>query len=546
MDSSSEVIRPHQSCSDCGSSDALSVYSDGHTFCFSCQTHTPSGEESSEAPSTSKKKEDLIPKDLLTVSPLKKRGITSKTCEKYGYFIGDYKGKTVQVAVYYDELQEPIGQKIRTADKTFKSIGQVSSRFFGQHLFSGGKKLVVTEGEIDCLTVSQVQGNKYPVVSLPLGASSAKKTFKAQHKWLEGFEEVILMFDMDKAGQEGVESVLGLLSPNKLKIATLPLKDPNECLLAGEEEAIKTAIWNAQTHKPDGIINGKDLWEDLVNEEDDVEGFSYPWEIPLEGLTMGLRKGELVVVAAGTGIGKTTFVRQTAYHLGIHHKLKIGLMMLEENPKRTAKGMMSVYAGKRLHINRKSITEEKYKEAFDATMGTGRFIIYDHFGSVSGDDLISQIRYLASVEGCDFILLDHISIAISGLAERDERKLIDQILTNLAQIAEGLNVGILAITHLNRDSDGASHEEGGKVSIKQFRGSGAIGQLAHMAIGLERNQQDEGLAKNLVKIRLLKCRHTGETGVGGYLYYNKETDRLEAADPKDFRDAPEDFPTGEF
>ena len=544
----SEIMETHLPCSACGSSDAVTLYDDGHTFCFSCEDYQRGNSSPLQAAKKKKKPVDCIAECDMETKPLTKRGIKAETCKKYGYFMGhDEYGNAVQIANYYNNDGELIFQKSRDADKNMFIRGKEKPIFFGQHLFKGGgKKLIITEGEIDCLTVSQVQGNKYPVVSLPLGASSAKKTFKAQHKWLEGFEEVILMFDMDKAGQEGVESVLGLLSPNKLKIATLPLKDPNECLLAGEEEAIKTAIWNAQTHKPDGIINGKDLWEDLVNEEDDVEGFSYPWEIPLEGLTMGLRKGELVVVAAGTGIGKTTFVRQTAYHLGIHHKLKIGLMMLEENPKRTAKGMMSVYAGKRLHINRKSITEEKYKEAFDATMGTGRFIIYDHFGSVSGDDLISQIRYLASVEGCDFILLDHISIAISGLAERDERKLIDQILTNLAQIAEGLNVGILAITHLNRDSDGASHEEGGKVSIKQFRGSGAIGQLAHMAIGLERNQQDEGLAKNLVKIRLLKCRHTGETGVGGYLYYNKETDRLEAADPKDFRDAPEDFPTGEF
>ncbi len=60
----------------------------------------------------------------------------------------------------------------------------------------------MTEGEIDCLTVSQVQGNKYPVVSIPTGAASAAKVFRANFNWLESFEEVIVMFDMDDAGRK--------------------------------------------------------------------------------------------------------------------------------------------------------------------------------------------------------------------------------------------------------------------------------------------------------------------------------------------------------
>jgi len=89
---------------------------------------------------------------------------------KYGYRIGSYKGQKVQVATYYNDNLEPIGQKVRDKDKNFVSLGHISNRFFGQHLFKGGKKLVITEGEIDCLSVSQVFENKYPVVSLPLGA----------------------------------------------------------------------------------------------------------------------------------------------------------------------------------------------------------------------------------------------------------------------------------------------------------------------------------------------------------------------------------------
>ena len=175
----SEVLHPHEPCPDCGSSDGMSIYDDGHTFCFVCKKWR-AGEGDVKEHRDPKKPLPLLEKEDIKVAPLRKRGITSTTCERYGYSIGVFKGQTVQVAPYYNDIQEMVGQKIRTKDKDFITLGKVSDRFFGQHLFQGGKKLVITEGEIDCLSVSQAFDNKYPVVSLPLGSQSAKKVFKAQ------------------------------------------------------------------------------------------------------------------------------------------------------------------------------------------------------------------------------------------------------------------------------------------------------------------------------------------------------------------------------
>lgn len=137
---------------------------------------------------------------------------------------------------------------------------------------------------------------------------------------------------------------------------------------------------------------------------------------------------------------------------------------------------------------------------------------------------------MAVGEGCDFIILDHVSIAVSGLEGDNERKLIDILMTTMRSLVEETGVGLVVISHLKRPDGQQSHEEGGVTSLSQLRGSGAIAQLADTVIGLERNQQAEGKEKNLVRIRLLKCRFTGETGIAGYLWYNKETDRLEGVD----------------
>ena len=239
MDNASEIVAAHQPCPDCGSHDALAVYSDGSTYCFSCETaHKNVTDTRIEESVSSKVGHNLIPPSDMTFESLKSRCLEEATCRKYGYYVTKYNGQPCQVACYYDDSGNMVGQKLRFKDKQFSVLGKISKRFFGQHLFNSGKRLVVTEGEIDCLTVSQIGGNRYPVVSIPNGCTSAKKIFNENLEWLSNFEEVIVMFDMDEPGRKAVEDVCRILPYGKLKIANLPLKDPNECLMAHRAGAV--------------------------------------------------------------------------------------------------------------------------------------------------------------------------------------------------------------------------------------------------------------------------------------------------------------------
>lgn len=60
--------------------------------------------------------------------------------------------------------------------------------------------------------------------------------------------------------------------------------------------------------------------------------------------------------------------------------------------------------------------------------------------------------------------------------------------------------------------------------MSQLRGSHAIAQLSDFVIGLERNQQGDN--PNLVVVRILKNRFSGDTGICQHLVYNKETGRM--------------------
>lgn len=519
--STSEILRAHLPCPDCGSSDALSEYIDGHTYCYSCNALHNSNE------TMTTKYDDFITD--MTLKPLKARGITESTCRKYQYYYTTYKGKPCQVANYFDKYGTIIGQKLRFQDKSFATKGKISKTFFGQQLYNRGSRLIITEGEIDCLTVSQLLGNQEPVVSIPCGAQSAKKVFEANLKWLEGFDEVVVVFDNDDAGRSGAQEIEGILSPDKLRIATLKqYKDPNEYYINDKGNELLEALENAKRVTPENIINADTLLDDLLEEPEEVTGYGLPWNVKADKMIRGVRKGEITMLTAGTGIGKSTMIREIGYHLVMKHGLKIGSMMLEENVLRTSKGYIGLYLNKPVHLSRKGISNKKYTEAFVNTLGTGNFVMYNHFGSLDNSAILKAIRYMAVTEKCDFILIDHISIAVSGIESNNERKLIDILMTRLRQLCEELGVGLICICHLKRGDGKKSAEEGGSISLEDLRGSQAIAQLSDTIIALERNQQSESdVKKNLVQMRVLKCRQTGDTGIGGKLWFNKEKNRLE-------------------
>ena len=122
-------------------------------------------------------------------------------------------------------------------------------------------------------------------------------------------------------------------------------------------------------------------------------------------------------------------------------------------------------------------------------------------------------------EGCDFIIFDHVSIAVSGLDESamSERKTIDKLMTQLRSLIEETGAGIVVVSHLRKgDTKATPFEQGGTISLDDLRGSGTLKQLPDTILALERNQQaDEEDQRNTLKIRLLKCRWKGTTGIAG-------------------------------
>ena len=319
---------------------------------------------------------------------------------------------------------------------------------------------------------------------------------------------------------------------------TLPTdyKDANDMLKDNKMKAFMECWWAAKLFAPDGIIRGDNMW-DIVNEEIDQSFVEYPWQ-GMNDLTYGIRTHELITIAAGSGMGKSQFLRELIYYLiNVEDSGNIGLLMMEESTRRTGLSLMSMSANRPLHLPDTYIDDTEMREHYDATLGTGKVFLYDSFGSNTIDNIISRVRYMAKGLDCKYVFLDHISIIVSDQQSGDERKALDEIATKLRTLIQETGIALFMVSHLKRPG-GTAHEEGGITSLSQLRGSAGIGQLSDMVIGLERDgQHDDPQIRNTTTIRVLKNRFSGLTGPACYLYYDKDTGRmLETTKPNEGND----------
>ena len=465
---------------------------------------------------------------------ISERSISEATCRTYGVTIQNNK----QFYPYYDQSGKHVANKVRHPDKNFHSEGQLQpAGLFGQQLFQqSGKYITITEGEIDAMSAYEMLGSKWAVVSIKNGAQSAVRDVKAQFEYLNRFENIVLCFDADEHGQKAANAVAQIFEPNKCRIMHLAMKDANEYLKANQRELFTKAWWEAKPYTPAGIVNLKDF--DGLYDKDNRETVPYPYA-GLNDMLYGMRTGELVTFTAGTGAGKSSIIRELEHHLLNNTDSNIGIISLEENIKQTIFHLMSVQASKRLYIDevRAKVPEELLREYEKATVGTGRVFAFDHFGSIQTEEILARVRYMIKALDCRYIIIDHLSILVSGLEGEDERRNIDKMMTQLRSLVEETQCCMLLVSHLRRANGDKGQEQGVQISLSMLRGSHSIAQLSDAVIAMERDQQaSDPIVSNTTTIRVLKNRYAGETGIGTYLLYDRETGRMTEIDDPNAED----------
>lgn len=549
-----KIVKAHIACKKCGSSDALCEYEGGSSYCFSCKTYTPSVQDILAGKNNKDFKPDaedisrygrgdklFMVIEQADCGPIKSRKISAEVTKFFGVRVSyDEDRNDVRHAYPYEVDKFGVAQayKIRSVkDKKFSSIGKIKG-LCGRHLFtSGGKRLVITEGEIDMLSVAQASldkyGKIYPVISVR-SATTIEADLLEHREWIRSFDEVVYCKDADERGDESAAKVSKIIGLDKVKIATFgKYKDPNEMLVNENGIELNNCIWNAQHVIPSGIITKEKLWEALCS-YNQLESIPYPDCVgSLNEKLKGMRLGEIDLFISGTGSGKSTLFRELVLNLLAKSTEKLGIISLEEAPAETARRLSGMYLN--INTSQVDVPIDQLKPGFDAVFGSDRIMLLDHQGSVDDDSLLDMIEYMALVN-CKYIFLDHITLAVSeGAGKLTGNEAVDSVMSSLLKITKKHNIWLGVISHLRKaPTGGKSFEEGNLPSLDDIKGSGSIKQISFAVVAFARDQVNpDPVIQSTIHFSVLKNRYAGLTGPVAPTFYNMNTGRLQAAEPDD-------------
>jgi len=525
-------------CPKCDSSDAFTIYEDG-AYCFSCQYSTKKVNNMNDLEPVAKPNSSITLDEIheLNSFAITSRGISKQVIDHFGIKMAVNPDGSGGSHFYpYTSEGKVIAFKERKLPKSFIAHGSFTNiELFGQAVSTGGKTLVITEGELDACAVAQCFLDKYnrifPVVSIP--SASGCKVVLEQREWIRKFESVILFFDKDEAGQAAVQKVAKIIGAGKVKVAKLLEKDPCDQLLKHGSKSLLQSYWDAETWSPAGLVMGESIWEQFQQRQ---RTKSRPYPKCLDGLNQklkGIRHGEITLFTSGTGSGKSTIVKEVVLDLLKDKENKVGLISLEESVGDTAEKFIEMALQQRLdHSEGMMLSQAELRHGFDTVFKDERLVLLDHQGSVGDSTLTDKIEYMCLM-GCKYLILDHITIAVSEGAEGlSGNEAVDKVMSDLLKIVKKHNIWLCLISHLRKaPGGGASFEEGKLASIDDIKGSGSIKQISFDIVAFARNLiADNETERNTIKFRVLKSRFTGLTGAAGSAVYSNKTGRLTATE----------------
>ncbi len=440
------------------------------------------------------------------------RGITADTFKFYGAKTKiNSKGEPIAVGFRYPNEAYKVR---RIGDKEFYSekntLGEAPVGLFGRDKFSAGshKFVTITEGELDAISLYQVL--KSPVVSVR-SSSSAGRDCALERSWLNSFDRVYLAFDNDQPGRDATRDVAKLFDYNKVFHVRFDKKDANDYLQSGQSDELRNVWWNARRYLPDTIISDFSEFEKILGEKP-KKGIPYPFPT-LTAMTYGIRTGESVLLTAQEGVGKTELMHAIEYKIlkETPDDVGVGAIFLEEPKRRHLQALAGLELGKPVHLPDVGCNESEVLAALQkAVQKDERLHIYSHFGSDDPEVLLDTVRFMVSARSCHYVLLDHISMAVSGLAGEDERKALDYLSTRLEMMVKELDFALILVSHVN--------DEG------KTRGSRYISKIADIRIDAERDKLNpDPVLRNTTYLTVSKNRFCGRTGPAGSIVFDPKT-----------------------
>ncbi|NOJ80169.1 MULTISPECIES: replicative DNA helicase [Myxococcus] len=213
--------------------------------------------------------------------------------------------------------------------------------------------------------------------------------------------------------------------------------------------------------------------------------------IDLDNQLTGLHAGELIILAARPGIGKTSFAMNIAVHAALKENKAVGIFSLEMPADQllmrllasTARVDMKKLRGGRLTPH----DEEKFQEMAGALYNAPIYI--DDSGGLSPFDLRAKARRVKQRDPrLSLIVIDYLQLMHQKGKVESRQLEVAEISRALKQLAKELEVPIIALSQLSRKVE---DRKDGKPLLSDLRESGSIEQDADVVMFIHRETSDE-------------------------------------------------------
>ncbi|AUR84944.1 coil containing protein [Vibrio phage 1.064.O._10N.261.52.E2] len=426
---------------------------------------------------------------------LKTRGISEETIKEF---------KVAQCVVWdHDNKREVPGMAfpyLRGSDCLFiKSIGiernngkkiigaskDCEPLLFGWQAFPNDlRACIICEGEIDAMSFHEYG---IPALSVPFGGGKGAKQqwIDTEFHNMDRFDEIVICMDSDEAGQEAAREIAERIGIERCRIAELPYKDANECLLNGvTEDEIWNALERARFLDPEELANASAFLQDTIDAFYKTEQglFQSPW--PNLNYNFQFRESEISLFNGVNGHGKSQVV---------------GHLMLEAMRQNTrcCVASMELKPGILLKRLTRQATcaptppEDEIRKANNFM--ASNLWLFSLTGTAKAEKMLDIFKYANRRYGIKLFIIDSLMKCGIGETDYDGQK---EFMDKLCDFKNKYNCHVILVTHSRKGDN--EEKPTGKMDVK---GTGAVTDLADNVFIIWRNKIGE---------RAIEARLAGE------------------------------------
>ncbi len=417
--------------------------------------------------------------------------------------------------------QAVIGSVLIDPQSIIDALDIIKPEYFyaerNKHIFAAMKELFDTGVPIDTVTLGNllekegvyeaIGGNNYfkdilTNVPLSLNVSSYCKIIKEKY----------LARCLIKASEEigtlcyGENDITNIMDLSIAKIFDVAQQRDNQSV----------------THIKSIVFDNYSKLMELMKNEVKFNGISTGYK-DLDLKIQGLQPGQLVLIAARPGMGKSSFAVNIAQNIAIRGKIPTAIFTLEMTKEEVTSRIVSSEAridNKKLktgELNEQEVM--RYIEVLEPIAASPIYI--DDTASISATELRAKCKRLKLEKNLGLVVIDYLQL-MSGSSKESRQQEISEISRSLKLLAKELEIPVIALSQLSRAPEQRKDDQ--RPMLRDLRESGAIEQDADMVMFLYRDDKynEDSEEKNIAECILAKNR-SGETGTVKFTWIGEFT-----------------------